>query len=105
MWCHRHEEEDLKAYLRANQRFHFALYSGSGNPEMLDMIELLWMRYGPLMNIVRSGVLSETGGSHHSAIIQAVRSEDPAAARDALCADLTDAAIPIRSAIQRKQTK
>jgi DNA-binding GntR family transcriptional regulator len=72
---------------------------------MLDMIELLWMRYGPLMNIVRSGVLSETGGSHHSAIIQAVRSEDPAAARDALCADLTDAAIPIRSAIQRKQTK
>lgn len=94
-------QEDVKAYLHANQRFHFTLYAAAGNPDMVDMIELLWMRYGPLMNIVRSGVLSETGGSHHLALIDALRARNPEAARDAICADLTDAANPIRAAIRK----
>ena len=33
--------EDLKAYLNANQRFHFTLYAAAGNANLLDMIELL----------------------------------------------------------------
>lgn len=38
---------DLKAYLHANQRFHFTLYAAAGNADFLDMIELLRMRSAP----------------------------------------------------------
>lgn len=51
------DKQDLKGYLNANQRFHFTLYAAVNNPELLNMIELLWMRYGPLMSTVRSDVL------------------------------------------------
>ena len=53
--------EDIKAYLRLNQKFHFLIYQSCGNEELVDIIELLWMRYGPMLNIVRSGVLSKSG--------------------------------------------
>jgi DNA-binding GntR family transcriptional regulator len=91
--------EDLKAYLNANQRFHFTLYAAAGNADLLDMIELLWMRYGPLMSTVRSGVLSRTGANHHQAVINAIRVGNAEAAKDAISADLTDAAAHIRDAL------
>ncbi len=91
--------EDLKAYLNANQRFHFTLYAAAGNDDLLDMIELLWMRYGPLMSTVRSGVLSRTGANHHQAVIDAIRVGDAEAAKGGISADLTDAAAHIRFAL------
>ncbi|KJS43115.1 MAG: hypothetical protein VR71_11670 [Roseovarius sp. BRH_c41] len=91
--------DDLKSYLRKNQEFHFVLYAASGNANMIDMIELLWMRYGPLMNIVRSGVLSSSGYAHHAAAIKAVREGNAEAAKHAIQSDLTDAASPIRKRI------
>ena len=92
--------EDLKAYLNANQRFHFTLYAAAGNADLLDMIELLWMRYGPLMSTVRSGVLSRTGANHHQAVIDAVRSGNAEAAQGAISSDLQDAAAHIRAALK-----
>ncbi|WP_436250780.1 FCD domain-containing protein [Mesorhizobium amorphae] len=65
--------EDIKSYLRLNQRFHFTIYQECGNAGLVDLIELLWMRYGPLMNIVRSGVLSRTGQVRHAEAIDAIR--------------------------------
>lgn len=94
--------EDLKSYLNANQRFHFTLYAGAENPDLLDMIELLWMRYGPLLNTVRSGVLSRTGANHHQQVINAIRTGDAKSAQDAIAADLRDAAEAIRGALKVK---
>ena len=93
------ETGDSKKYLQLNQRFHFALYKRSKNDELVDMIELLWMRYGPLMSLVRSGVLSITGHGDHSAVIEGIRARDPEMAAEAIKRDLTNAAAAIRKAI------
>lgn len=92
--------DDRKGYLRLNQQFHFSVYRRCGNDELIDMIELLWMRYGPLMNIVRSQVLSSTGHGLHAAVLSGIRDRDPEEAAKAICADIEDAATSIRQAIE-----
>ena len=99
------ERDEIKAYLRQNQTFHFTLYRACGNEDLIDLIELLWMRYGPLMNIVRSGALSEKGHLRHAQVIEAVRRRDREAAADALRADIADAAQAIREAIIRNDRR
>lgn len=91
--------EDRKAYLRLNQSFHFTIYEQSGNRDLIDLIELLWMRYGPLMNTVRSGVLSVSGYVYHAEIIEAAKRGDAEAAADAMRADLREASRAIRDVI------
>lgn len=90
---------DSKKYLELNQRFHFSIYRQCKNPELVDMIELLWMRYGPLMNLVRSGILSISGHDHHAIAISAIRGRNPELAAEAIRNDLRDAAAAIRKAI------
>lgn len=80
-----------RAYLQLNHRFHFSLYERCGNPELVDLIELLWMRYGPLLNILRTTPMSFSGHRHHAPIISAVRNGDAEAAVENLVADLEEA--------------
>ncbi|MEW9613416.1 GntR family transcriptional regulator [Shinella sp. S4-D37] len=91
--------ENIKGYLKFNQKFHFQIYRGSGNSDLVDLIELMWMRYAPMLNIVRSGVLTKSGDQRHVEIIEAFRAEDPEAAAAAMRADIQDAARPIRQVI------
>ncbi|SIQ61752.1 transcriptional regulator, GntR family [Paracoccus thiocyanatus] len=94
--------QDTKTYLRLNQEFHFTIYNQSGNADLVDLIELLWMRYAPLMNIVRSGVLSKTGQFRHAEIIDALARRDAPAAAVAMCGDLAEAGEAIRAAISAR---
>jgi DNA-binding GntR family transcriptional regulator len=91
--------KDVKSFLRLNQRFHFTVYTQCGNPDLVDLIELLWMRYGPLMNVVRNGVLSHTGKTRHLEVIEAFKEEDSKKASAAIRADIAEAAEQIREAI------
>lgn len=93
------ETDDRKSYLRLNQQFHFSIYQNCGNEDLIDLIELLWMRYGPLMNIVRSGVLSVSGHVRHAEVIEAIRKGDAPTAAEAVRGDLEEAATAIRKAI------
>lgn len=92
-------QEDMKSYLRLNQRFHFTIYQHSGNDDLVDLIELLWMRYGPIMNIVRSGVLSKSGHIRHAEVIRAIKNDNAEMAAAAIRADIMEAAGPISEAI------
>lgn len=91
--------QDTKSYLKLNQEFHFTIYHESGNADLVDLIELLWMRYAPLMSIVRSGVLSQTGQHRHNEAIRAIGRQDPALASASICADIAEAGDAIRAAI------
>lgn len=92
--------EDVKSFLRLNQRFHFTVYENCGNADLVDLIELLWMRYGPLLNVVRNGVLSHTGKDRHLELIEAIREENPAKAAVAMRADISEAAASIRTVLE-----
>src|SRR5581483_4849082 len=41
---------DLRAAVAANHAFHFAVYAAARLPELLPIIEGLWLRIGPVLN-------------------------------------------------------
>lgn len=86
-------EGDVMAdYLTLNRRFHFTVYGAARSPVLRQIIEKLWLRAGPFLNIVRTDTAYVTGLVHHHDIIDALRRADGLGARRALIADLTEAA-------------
>ncbi len=81
----------IKAYLAANHAFHFAIYTASGNLDLVDLIEILWMRYGPVLNLLRRSDVTFFWHARHAELISAVKENDPEAAVAALTADLEEA--------------
>lgn len=93
-----HEEsgrEDVYAMLDRNQAFHFALYGLSRSEVLIQLIETLWLRFGPYMRMLTRHVepilQSEEGrtfSTHHHAVIAALKARDAAAARAGIVADI-----------------
>jgi len=92
---------DLPSAVAANQAFHFAVYRAAALPELLPIIEGLWLRIGPVLNLdLRSNVSRVRVGraaGHHGRILAAISNGDPRAARRALSADIAGAAEHIES--------
>ncbi|MGY2046563.1 GntR family transcriptional regulator [Methylobacterium sp. JK268] len=87
---------DFERAVRANRDLHFAVYAASGLPTLVGLIEGLWLRVGPVLNLdmrVSGGRLAKGGAErHHAALLAAIRGRDGAAARAALAADIEGAA-------------
>lgn len=70
----------------------FAIYRQAGMPMLLEMIESLWLRIGPIVNYdFRSGsarVTKHVSADHHDRVIVALRKNDAAAASKALAGDI-----------------
>ncbi len=89
-----------------NEDLHFAIYRASGMPMLLQLIEALWLRVGPILNYdLRSGSkrlepksivdhhtrLENTLG-HHGQLIKALKARDAEMAKVALKIDIENAA-------------
>lgn len=92
---------DTVTAVAANRDLHFALYDAAGMPTLLEVIERLWLKAGPILNLdMRHQPRRLDGGSAvvaHAALVEALRRRDPAAARTALQADIAAAAAHIES--------
>lgn len=90
---------DSAGAVAANRDLHFALYETAGMPGLIEMIERLWLKAGPILNIdMRDEPRRLKGGSAmqaHGRLLEAVRRQDAAAARAALEDDITAAAAHI----------
>lgn len=82
----------LADYLTLNRRFHFTLYAAARSPMLQQIIEKLWLRAGPLLNIVRMDAAYVFGLRHHDEMIAGLRRGDSQMVRRALVADLSEAA-------------
>jgi DNA-binding GntR family transcriptional regulator len=77
-----------------NQQFHFTIYSASGSEVLLQLIETLWLRFGPYMRMLSASVepLMRSGeidpADPHLAIIDALKSGDFNRARDGVIDDI-----------------
>jgi DNA-binding GntR family transcriptional regulator len=77
-----------------NQQFHFTIYRASGSNVLFQLIETLWLRFGPYMRLLsnhvapsmRAGTMEPSG--RHGAIIAALKERDFARARDEVVADI-----------------
>lgn len=89
--------------IAVNQEFHFAIYRGAEMPMLLQLIEALWLRIGPILNYdLRSSssmrVASLRAVEHHKNLVTALKRRDSIAACNALQADIDSAANFIISA-------
>lgn len=91
------EQGNSASILKANQEFHFAVYRAAHSPQLLELIELLWMRAGPYLaaafaTACSPGDLFSSGYRIHARLIRAIGRRDAEAAARALAVDLTTAA-------------
>jgi DNA-binding GntR family transcriptional regulator len=87
---------DPAAAVATNRDLHFALYEAARMPSLIEMIERLWLKAGPILNLdMRHEPRRLDGGSAvvaHAQLLDALRRRDPAAARQALVEDIGAAA-------------
>ncbi|MFC5508448.1 MULTISPECIES: GntR family transcriptional regulator [Hyphomicrobiales] len=90
---------DSAAAVAANRDLHFALYEAAAMPSLIEMIERLWLKAGPILNLdMRHEPRRLEGGSAmqaHARLLEAVRRRDAPAARAALEDDIAAAAAHI----------
>jgi DNA-binding GntR family transcriptional regulator len=85
-------------YLALNRQFHFMIYKAARLPEMVAIIESLWLKYGPVLYYfsLKSDARSN-GNAMHRAALKALGERNGPAAREAIAEDIrsaTDAILP-----------
>jgi DNA-binding GntR family transcriptional regulator len=82
--------------IHLNKELHFAIYRGAAMPVMMQLIEALWLRIGPILNYdMRSGpirVNQRVALTHHASMVDAILRRDIINARKSLEADIQSAA-------------
>jgi DNA-binding GntR family transcriptional regulator len=92
------EPAHAENYLQWNLDFHFTVYRAARSPLLIPLIESLWLRVGPFLNLMRTETTLSLGLDHHAEVIDGLRRGDGAYARAAIVADLSEAAeIMVRS--------
>ena len=86
-------ENNVAAYLRRNEKFHFLIYERAQSPVTLRIIQDLWTQVGPFFNCLfeDSGYLREANDGHRK-ILAALRQGDAGAVRDSMVWDISEAA-------------
>ena len=90
-------DPDVNQIIQINKQLHFAVYAAAGMPALSNLIEGLWLRIGPVLNLDlrnsasrrRSDLPSVTA---HRALVGALRAADGVAAKAALAHDIEGAA-------------
>lgn len=81
---------DADAYMENNHAFHFTLYRAQPGSTLSQLIETLWLQFGPFMRLVAGRVSAITLNDQHQAAIRAIEARDAEALRTAIAADIGD---------------
>ena len=81
---------DAEAYMLANYNFHFTIYRAQQKRTQTQLIEMLWVQFGPFMRVAYGRVSSAALNDSHQAAIRAIVNRDAAALRDAIAHDISD---------------
>lgn len=90
------------SYLAWNYEFHFTVYRAAGSTLLLPLIEQLWMRAGPYLNLMRTEFTLGQGLDFHDLVLAALARGDGVSARAAVEDELSQAAaVMIRALLDR----
>jgi DNA-binding GntR family transcriptional regulator len=92
------ENGDVEGYMRANCDFHFTIYRAQPHTIMVQLIETLWLQFGPYMRVVYDRYLGEKLIDQHARAITAIRRNRPADLARAIRQDIEDGMELIRRA-------
>lgn len=80
--------DDVKAYLRANYTFHFAIYRAAGSETLLKIIKDLWLQVSPYFNMLHASGSYSTANQLHREMFMALRDRNVEAVQAAIHADI-----------------
>lgn len=80
------DRRDPKAILHINEQFHFVIYNAARIPVLVEIIETLWLRSAPTMNVLIQPRFMDrypvdTQNQNNLALIDALRARSPEEAR------------------------
>ena len=82
---------DYETAVRANFDFHFGLYRCSAMPQLINLLENLWIQHGPMLNhLYPHGHPTYDDKHQHVNVIEALRRRDEAALCHAVHEDLVE---------------
>lgn len=81
---------DTDAYMQSNHDFHFTLYRAQSHQTLVQLIETLWLQFGPFMRVVHGRVSGAHLNDSHQAAIRAIEARDTDSLRAAIAADIAD---------------
>ena len=86
------DAEPRQGYLDVHRRFHFHLYALSGLDAVQDTIETLWLRCGPVLNMVLPEYVPHLKATdYHAAAVEALAQRDAAGVALAIRRDIVEA--------------
>jgi len=90
------EEGRWSDAVRANWRFHHRLYEAAGMPELLAILDDIWMRNGPLLNYHYPYAPPTYPGRHeHLNILDKLGARDAAGVREAVQTDMRQGGVKL----------
>jgi len=94
------DEPDANQIVQINKQLHFTVYAAAQMPVLSGLIEGLWLRIGPVLNLDLRNRASRRRSDlpsvkAHRALLEALRAGDGAAAKAALALDIHSAAAVI----------
>ncbi|MBN1380758.1 MAG: GntR family transcriptional regulator [Deltaproteobacteria bacterium] len=86
-------EGRFKDSIAGNYAFHIEVCKAAEMPALLEIIEILWLKIGPSLNILESRNLDNSpkaASNYHKELLQALEAGDPEAAKSAMEKDLIE---------------
>ena len=81
---------DVNAYMRGNFDFHFTLYRTHRFETLNQLIEILWLQFGPYMRLVYGRVGTANLVDQHAMALTAIAQGDEDGLRQAISGDIAD---------------
>ncbi|MCA0962437.1 GntR family transcriptional regulator [Salipiger bermudensis] len=91
---------DVTGYLVENHQFHAELNDLAGAPILTDLVEGLWLRFGPSLRVVCGQFGTRNLPDQHKAILDALESGNAAAAAEAMEKDVRQGMEQISAALE-----
>jgi len=92
---------DVGKYLVENYRFHSELYALAQAPILTEMVDRLWLRFGPSLRVVCGQFGTRNLPDRHKDMLAALSNQDAVAAADAMEADVVQGMDQIREGLLR----
>ena len=81
---------DVESYMECNFEFHFLIYRAQPQRTMTQLIETLWLQFGPYMRVVYGRFGTANLVDQHQLAIAAIRERSATRLRRAVRADIRD---------------
>jgi len=95
--------DNPREFWTINHQLHFAIYEAAESPQLLSIIEMLWLQIGPLLTRIAVTRAVKDAADPHALLIDALERRDGAAARAALERDLTHATERVLEELTRQK--